>query len=134
MIDNRMDIKVMFTCTQCGQEVSVPFNEEDVAVRTCPACKHTYSIMKPVIGEEILLDWHQEALIQKLRADKTEEDKVSLMRLVVKVIELLTWRDKGNGQTEAIEAMREWLIFNGIPKPLTELIVSNENRQQLPKS
>jgi hypothetical protein len=41
--------------------------------------------------------------------------------LIIKVIELLTWRDSGDGQTRAIEMVREWLASSGKPQTLLEL-------------
>ncbi|MFD1906072.1 hypothetical protein ACFSQ7_21585 [Paenibacillus rhizoplanae] len=45
-----------------------------------------------------------------MRAEKTQDSNSSLLSLVINVIELLTWRDKGDGQVEAIKEMRKWLI------------------------
>ncbi|WP_416297721.1 hypothetical protein ACM7Q1_11070 [Paenibacillus illinoisensis] len=78
--------------------------------------------MKPTIGEEILLDWEQEALYHKMRADRSEMDYDSMSALIIKVIELLTWRDRGDGQTKAIETVREWLSSSGKPQTLIELL------------
>ena len=47
---------------------------------------------------------------------------MELMLLVIKVVELLTWRDEGNGHIRAIETLREWLLLNGVPKALIELL------------
>ncbi|WP_405156055.1 hypothetical protein [Paenibacillus sp. FSL K6-0108] len=77
--------------------------------------------MKPTIGDEILLDWEQEALYHKLRADRSEHDNHNMSALIIKVIELLTWRDSGDGQTRAIEMVREWLASSGKPETLLEL-------------
>ena len=84
--------------------------------------------MRPTIAEEILIDWKNEALFQKIRADKSQNSNSSLLALVIKVIELLTWRDKGNGQVEAIKEMRGWLIENEETPPLTELIQSDNKK------
>ena len=85
--------------------------------------------MRPTIAEEILIDWKNEALFQKIRADKSQNSNSSLLALVIKVIELLTWRDKGNGQVEAIKEMRGWLIENEETPPLTELIQSDNKKR-----
>ena len=85
--------------------------------------------MRPTIAEEILIDWKNEALFQKIRADKSQNSKSSLLALVIKVIELLTWRDKGNGQVEAIKEMRGWLIENEETPPLAELIQSDNKKR-----
>ncbi|WP_379126490.1 hypothetical protein [Paenibacillus sp. sgz500958] len=62
-------------------------------------------------------------MFQKIRADRTQSDNSSLMSLIIKVIELLTWRDKGDGQVMAIQAMREWLVKNETAvSPITELM------------
>ncbi|WNS44771.1 hypothetical protein [Paenibacillus sp. MMS20-IR301] len=85
--------------------------------------------MRPNIAEEILIDWENEALFHKMRAEQTESSNSSLLSLVINVIELLTWRDKGNGQVEAIKAMRQWLIDHEEAPPLAELIQMDTNRR-----
>lgn len=76
-----------------------------------------------------MIDWENEALIQKIRAEKSQSDSSSLLSLVIKVIELLTWRDKGNGQVEAIREMRKWLIDHEEVPPLAELIQLDANQR-----
>ncbi|MHA2857952.1 hypothetical protein ACXZ7E_28435 [Paenibacillus lautus] len=115
-------IQVQFHCRQCQTEIGVTFTSEQFATVHCPQCDYSYSLMRPTIGEEILLDWEKEAIFQKVRADQTEHDKMELMLLVIKVVELLTWRDEGNGHIRAIETLRQWLILNGVPKALIELL------------
>ncbi|MNO04113.1 hypothetical protein D3C81_2250260 [compost metagenome] len=51
------------------------------------------------------------------------------MSLVIRVIELLTWRDKGNGQVEAIKEMRKWLVEHEEIPPLAELIHLDVNQR-----
>lgn len=85
--------------------------------------------MRPAIAEEILIDWEHEALFHKMRAEKTESSNSSLLSLVISVIELLTWKDKGNGQVEAIKEMRQWLIEHEETPPLAELIQVDVNRR-----
>ncbi|WP_218918843.1 hypothetical protein [Paenibacillus borealis] len=64
-----------------------------------------------------------------MRAEKTESSNSSLLSLVINVIELLTWKDKGNGQVEAIKEMRQWLIDHEEAPPLAELIQVDVNRR-----
>ncbi|MEI2399352.1 MULTISPECIES: hypothetical protein [unclassified Paenibacillus] len=64
-----------------------------------------------------------------MRAEKTESSNSSLLSLVINVIELLTWKDKGNGQVEAIKEMRQWLIEHEETPPLAELIQVDVNRR-----
>lgn len=115
-------IEVQFHCRQCQADIGVTFKSEQFTTVLCPQCDYSYSLMRPTIGEEILLDWEKEAVFQKIRADQTEHDKMELMLLVIKVVELLTWRDEGNGHIRAIETLREWLMLNGVPKALIELL------------
>ncbi|MBO2945905.1 hypothetical protein JJQ72_18145 [Paenibacillus sp. F411] len=116
------EIQVRFPCRQCQDSIQVSFTQEQLAHVQCTQCGYDYTLMKPAIGEEILLDWEQEAAYQRLRAEKTEQDKLALMSLVIKVIELLTWRDEGSGHIRALETLRQWLLLNGVPKPLIELL------------
>ncbi|MEK5031681.1 hypothetical protein MKY96_09565 [Paenibacillus sp. FSL R7-0302] len=64
-----------------------------------------------------------------MRAEKTQDSNSSLLSLVINVIELLTWRDKGNGQVEAIKEMRKWLIEHEEGPPVAELIQMDVNRR-----
>ncbi|MDT3424498.1 transcription elongation factor Elf1 [Paenibacillus forsythiae] len=121
------DIHVKFVCQHCGQEIGVVFNTEPVTIINCGSCHQTFTVMRPAIAEEILLDWENEALFQKIRADKSQSSNASLMMLIINVIELLTWRDKGDGQVEAIKAMRRWLIENEGTPVLAELMQSSDN-------
>ncbi|GAB6928533.1 hypothetical protein JCM10914A_25160 [Paenibacillus sp. JCM 10914] len=116
------DIQVHFNCHQCETDIRVTFRTQQFTTLQCPRCQYSHSLMKPTIGQEILLDWEKEAAFQKIRADQTEHDKMELMLLVIKVVELLTWRDEGNGQVRAIETLRQWLLLNGVPKALVELL------------
>lgn len=115
-------IHVNFSCRQCQHNIAVTFETEQLTGVRCPSCDYGYTLMKPTIGEEILLDWEKEAVYQKVRAEKTEQDKMELMALIIKVVELLTWRDEGNGHIRAIETLRQWLLLNGVPKALIELL------------
>lgn len=121
-MDTNTPIQVQFHCHQCQSEIHVMFDSNPFATVRCPQCDYSYALTRPTIGEEILLDWEKEALFQKIRADQTEHDKTQLMLLVIKVIELLTWRDEGNGHIRAIETLRQWLLLNGVPKALIELL------------
>jgi transcription elongation factor Elf1 len=124
------EIHVSFECHHCGKKIEAAFIREPVAVISCSECHNTFTIMRPTVAEEILIDWENEAMFQKIRADKTQSSNSSLMKLIIQVIELLTWRDKGDGQVEAIRAMREWLIDNEGPPSLAELIkVDNKHRR-----
>jgi len=125
-----VEIQVSFACHHCERNIKVVFSEEPVSVVCCSQCRKTYTIMRPTIAEEILIDWENEALFQKIRADRTQSSNSSLMALIIKVVELLTWRDNGDGQVEAIRAMREWLIENEAAPPLAELIQANEKRRR----
>lgn len=116
------EIHVTFRCRECGGEVQAAFLKEPFAKANCPACGYSYSVMRPTIGEEILLDWEKEAVFQKNRADRNEHDNAELMLLFIKVVELLTWKDEGNGHIRAIETLRQWLLLNGVPKTLIELL------------
>lgn len=127
MKDQPIEIQVSFVCENCQQKIEVEFIAEPITVVCCTNCHKTFTVMRPAIAEEILIDWENEALFQKIRADKTMSSNNSLLSLVIKVIELLTWRDKGNGQVEAIKEMREWLIENEEAPPLAELIQSDAN-------
>ncbi|WP_246246297.1 hypothetical protein [Paenibacillus lemnae] len=122
MMDIQSAIQVRFPCRQCSETVEISFNHEQLAHVQCPGCFYEYTLMKPTIGDEILLDWEKEAAYQKLRAEKTEKAQVELMSLVIKVVELLTWRDEGSGHIRAIETLRQWLLLNGVPKTLIELL------------
>lgn len=115
-------IEVHFNCRECGTKINVRFGHEQISGIRCPSCESGYTLLKPTIGDEILFDWETEAMGQKARADKTEQDKTELMALIIKVVELLTWRDEGNGHIRAIETLRQWLLLNGVPKPLIELL------------
>ncbi|ASA22280.1 hypothetical protein [Paenibacillus donghaensis] len=126
------EIQVNFTCQNCQQKIEVEFGGEPLSVVCCAQCHTTFTVMRPAIAEEILIDWENEALYQKIRAEKTLSSNSSLLALVIRVIELLTWRDKGNGQVEAIKEMRSWLIENEETPPIAELIQSDVN-QRSPK-
>ncbi|GIP20440.1 MULTISPECIES: hypothetical protein [Paenibacillus] len=115
------EIHVKFDCQVCQHEIAVRFRSQQVEAVRCPGCSKVYSLLKPTIGEEILLDWEREALYQKIKAEKTKQDNSSLVALMVKVAELLTWRDSGNGKIKAIEALRQWCIENEEPAVLEEL-------------
>lgn len=117
-----LNIQVSFTCQYCEQSIIADLSGEPLSVVCCSQCNKTFTVMRPAIAEEILIDWENEALFHKIRADKTQSSNNSLLSLVVKVIELLTWRDKGDGQVEAIKEMRKWLIDNDEVPPLAELI------------
>ncbi len=117
------DVHVGFECQQCTHKIEAVFSGNPILVISCAKCYRTYTIMRPTIAEEILIDWENEAMFQKIRADRTQSDNSSLMSLIIKVIELLTWRDKGDGQVMAIQAMREWLVKNETAvSPITELM------------
>lgn len=122
MMDIHSIIHVTFPCRKCGKDIEVTFETEQLTGVRCPNCGSGYMLMKPTIGDEILIDWEKEASYQKARAEKTEQDKSDLMALIIKVVELLTWRDEGNGQIRAIETLRQWLLLNGVPKALIELL------------
>lgn len=122
MIDMNSVIQVKFPCRQCQENIEVHFENEQLISVRCPSCDYGYTLMKPTIGEEILLDWEKEAVYQKVRAEKTEQDNSELMALIIKVVELLTWRDEGNGHIRAIETLRQWLLLNGVPKAIIELL------------
>lgn len=124
-----LDIHVKFACQHCGMEIEVAFTTEPVTSVSCSSCHQTFTVMRPAIAEEILFDWENEALFQKIRADKTQNSNASLMTLIINVIELLTWRDNGDGQVEAIKAMRQWLIENEGPPTLAELIQACDSRR-----
>ncbi|WP_054956942.1 hypothetical protein [Paenibacillus dakarensis] len=121
MIDNK-PVQVSYLCQECRENITVTFENEQFASVRCPSCDYGHTITKPTISEEILLDWEKEALYQKLRAEKTELDNSKLLALIVKVVELLTWRDEGNGQIRAIQTLRQWLLLNGVPKAIIELL------------
>ncbi|AIQ75102.1 hypothetical protein BSK66_02915 [Paenibacillus odorifer] len=122
-------MQVSFTCQYCQQKIEVKFKAEPISVVCCDNCNKTFTVMRPTIAEEILIDWENEALFQKIRAEKSQNSNSSLLALVIRVIELLTWRDKGNGQVEAIKEMRGWLIDNEEAPPLAELIQSDVNKR-----
>jgi hypothetical protein len=129
MRNQPFDIQVSFTCQECEQKIAVDLGGEPLSVVCCSQCNKTFTVMRPAIAEEILIDWENEALIQKIRAEKSQSDSSSLLSLVIKVIELLTWRDKGNGQVEAIREMRKWLIDHEEVPPLAELIQLDANQR-----
>ncbi|MHA6529276.1 hypothetical protein [Paenibacillus sp. BAC0078] len=133
MINQPFDIQVSFTCQYCGNKVSVELGAEPVSVVCCSKCSKTFTVMQPAIADEILIDWKNEALFQKIRAEKTQSSNDSLLSLLIRVIELLTWRDKGNGQVEAIKEMRNWLIEHDEVPPLAELINLDENNRRSTK-
>ena len=130
MNDEPFEIQVSFACQHCERKIEVVFSGEPVSVVCCPECHKTFTIMRPTVAEEILIDWENEALFQKIRADKTQTNNSSLMALVVQVVELLTWRDKGDGQVEAIRAMREWLIENESVSPIADFIQIADKRRR----
>lgn len=124
-----MDIQVSFTCQHCEHKVVTELGAEPLSVVCCSNCNKTFTVMRPAIAEEILIDWENEALFHKMRAEKTQDSNSSLLSLVINVIELLTWRDKGNGQVEAIKEMRKWLVEHEEAPPVAELIQMNVNRR-----
>lgn len=123
------DLQISFACQHCGQHINVHMGDEPLTVVCCDNCNKSFTVMRPAIAEEILIDWEKEALFQKIRAEQSISSNNSLLSLVIRVIELLTWRDRGNGQVEAIKEMREWLIRNEEAPPLAELIRSDPNRR-----
>lgn len=129
MKNQPMEMQVSFACQYCQQQIEVKFNAEPISVVCCTNCNKTFTVMRPTIAEEILIDWENEALFQKIRAEKSQNSNSSLLALIIKVIELLTWRDKGNGQVEAIKEMRGWLIENEEAPPLAELIQSDVKKR-----
>lgn len=130
MSNQQMNIQVSFTCQYCENKVQAELGGEPLSVVCCSNCNKTFTVMRPAIAEEILIDWEKEALFHKLRAEQTENSNSSLLSLVIKVVELLTWRDRGNGQVEAIKEMRQWLIeHEKEAPPLTELIQLDTNRR-----
>ncbi|QQZ60356.1 hypothetical protein JI735_28220 [Paenibacillus sonchi] len=133
MKNQPFDIQVSFTCQYCDNKIAVELDGEPVSVVCCSKCNKTFTVMRPAIAEEILIDWENEALFQKIRAEKTQSSNSSLLSLVIRVIELLTWRDKGNGQVEAIREMRQWLIEHEEVPPLAELIKLDTNSQRSAK-
>lgn len=128
MGNHPLDIKVSFTCQHCEQNLVAELGAEPLLVVCCTNCNKTFTVMRPAIAEEILIDWENEALFHKMRAEKNQSSNSSLLSLVINVIELLTWRDKGNGQVEAIKEMRQWLIDHEEGPPLAELIQLDVNR------
>lgn len=121
MNENIQNIQVDFRCPDCQQNIHVEFVHEQVTMVRCGGCDRAFTLMKPTIGDEILLDWEQEALYHKLRAERSEVDNHNMSALIIKVIELLTWRDRGDGQTRAIQTVKEWLTSSGKPQTLLEL-------------
>ncbi|USB34535.1 hypothetical protein [Paenibacillus sp. YPG26] len=115
------EINVKFNCQVCNHDIEVLFKSQQVEAVRCPGCSKVYSLLKPTIGEEILLDWEREALYHKIKAEKTKQDNSSLVALMIKVAELLTWRDGGNGKLKAIEALRQWCIDNEEQATMEEL-------------
>ncbi|WP_205622785.1 hypothetical protein [Paenibacillus wynnii] len=133
MNDEPFKIQVSFACQHCERKIEVVFSGEPVSVVCCPDCRKTFTVMRPTIAEEILIDWENEALFQKIRADQTQTNNSSLTALVIQVVELLTWRDKGDGQVEAIRAMREWLLENESVSSIAELIHVADKRRRFRK-
>ncbi|ULO09639.1 hypothetical protein H1230_13205 [Paenibacillus sp. 19GGS1-52] len=130
MKNQPFEIGVSFTCPNCQQKIEVEFNGEPLSVVCCAQCDKSFTVMRPAIAEEILIDWENEALFQKIRAEKTQTNNSSLLALIIRVIELLTWRDKGDGQVEAIREMRGWLIENeDKAPPIAELIQMDVNHR-----
>lgn len=122
MNNQPVNIQVSFACQYCDHKIEVDMGARPSAVICCSNCSKSFTIMRPAIAEEILIDWENEALIQKIRAEKSLSSHSSLMNLVIRVIELLTWRDRGNGQVEAIKEMRKWLVEHEEIPSLAELI------------
>ena len=129
MSNQPVDIQVSFACQNCQQKIEANLGAEPLAIICCSKCNKSFTVMRPAIAEEILIDWENEALIQRIRAEKSLSSHSSLMSLVIRVIELLTWRDKGNGQVEAIKEMRKWLVEHEEIPPLAELIHLDVNQQ-----
>ncbi|MBU5355743.1 hypothetical protein ACN9MH_09090 [Paenibacillus silvae] len=134
MREHIQNIQVGFKCPDCGHDVSTHFLQEQVSTVRCEGCNRAYTLLKPTIGDEILLDWEQEALYHKLRAERSEKDNHNMSALIIKVIELLTWRDQGDGQTRAIQTVKEWLAASGKPQTLLELFhqptsIKRENKR-----
>ncbi|UQZ32134.1 hypothetical protein C2I18_00340 [Paenibacillus sp. PK3_47] len=129
MSNQPVDIQVSFACQHCEHKIAVDLGGEPLSVVCCSNCNKTFTVMRPAIAEEILIDWENEALFQKIRAEKSLSSNSSLLSLVIRVIELLTWRDKGNGQVEAIKEMRKWLIEHEEGPPLAELIQIDVNQR-----
>lgn len=127
MKNQPLNIQVNFACQHCGHPLEAELGAESMSVVCCSQCGKTFTVMRPAIAEEILIDWEHEALFQKIRAEQTQSSNNSLLALIIRVIELLTWRDKGNGQVEAIKEMRSWLIENERVSPLNELIQTERN-------
>ncbi|MFK0520786.1 hypothetical protein ACINKY_01140 [Paenibacillus illinoisensis] len=130
MNEKIQNIQVSFQCADCEHDILVSFAAQQVTTVRCSGCNRAYTLMKPTIGEEILLDWEQEALYHKMRADRSEMDYDNMSALIIKVIELLTWRDRGDGQTKAIETVREWLSSSGKPQTLIELLHQPEQNNK----
>lgn len=130
MRNQSMNIQVSFTCQNCEHNIVAELGAEPLSVVCCSNCNKTFTVMRPAIAEEILIDWENEALFHKMRAEKTQDSNSSLLSLVINVIELLTWRDKGNGQVEAIKEMRKWLIEHEEGPPVAELIQMDVNRRR----
>ena len=70
-------IQVQFHCRQCQTEIGVTFTSEQFTTIHCPQCDYSYSLMRPTIGEEILLDWEKEAVFQKSAQTKPSMTKWS---------------------------------------------------------
>ncbi|KAA9006374.1 hypothetical protein F4V43_05320 [Paenibacillus spiritus] len=126
-------IEVRFTCKTCKQDITITFMDSPVSSVSCSDCGQVYTVMRPAVADEILFDWENEAMFQKFRADQSENSNESLMSLIIKVIEQLTWRDQGNGQVEAIKMMRNWLIENESVPMLSELIKTRSDNRPYPK-
>lgn len=127
-----LHIDVQFKCPECDQPVQVHFVGEQVTTVRCESCLQGYTLMRPTIGQEILLDWEKEALFQKMRAEKNEQDNTEMMALLIKIVELLTWKDEGHGQIQAIEAARSWLSHtdkSNVVRELLQIISEQEGRR-----
>lgn len=127
----KIHIDVQFTCPDCSNKVDVHFVEEQVLTVRCTSCQQGYTLLRPTIGQEILLDWEKEALFQKIRAEQNEQDNVEMMALLIKIIELLTWKDKGDGHVRAIEAAKSWLSHSNKSSAVQELlqIISEQDKR-----
>ena len=55
-----------------------------------------------------------------------------MMALLIKIVELLTWKDEGHGQIQAIEAARSWLSHtdkSNVVRELLQIISEQEGRR-----
>lgn len=59
MNNNIHNIQVYFQCADCDQDIRAIFAQEQVSAVRCTECGRAYTLMKPTIGDEILLDWEQ---------------------------------------------------------------------------